>query len=302
MKLALGTVQFGLSYGISNTVGKVSEIEATKILSSLQAHNVDLLDTAQAYGSSEVVLGNFFSEYSSDNLRIVTKTLPLRLPRITTKDVDSVKLALSQSLKKLHKKSVYACLVHHSGDIMVPGGDALFQELHIWKALGLLQKVGVSVYSPEELETVFELYGSHAPIPFDCIQIPSNVLDQRFLGTRLLNDLRKKGVEIHVRSAFLQGLLLMDLEKIPDYFLSIHAHLLAYRSFLNKHTLAPIDAALGYLEQSKEVDYVIAGVSSYEEFRQITDTFNKLKFLPQLDYKEFAIQDERILNPSLWKP
>jgi len=260
MKLALGTAQFGMNYGISNSIGKINFAEAKEILALCRAEHISTIDTAQVYGESETMLGNSGLE----NFDIVTKIA-------YKNNCDSIEI----SLERLKLSHIYAALLHDENEI----SEKNYAKLENYKSQGLVQKIGVSVYSPVKLEMIMKDY------KIDIVQLPLNILDQRFLP--LLPKLKEKGIEVHIRSVFLQGLLLM--ENIPDYFNSI-------KHILNKMPKDKLGFCLHFVKNIEEVDKIVIGVTSKNELRQIVCAYNKKTF----DYSEYMIDDEKIVNPSIW--
>lgn len=290
MKLGLGTVQFGLDYGISNTSGRTPLEEVQAILGMAQALGMQILDTAAAYGTSEEVLGQALRPDHA--FSIVTKTPRIGKPVLSGEDVQGVIRSFHDSLHKLRAERVYGLLVHHCPDVLAKNGAGLMQALQDLKAKGLVEKIGVSVYTGLQIDQVLEQY------EIDLIQVPLNVLDQRLLQGGHLQKLKARGVEIHVRSAFLQGLLLM--EELPARFDSVRAHLAAYRSALLQQGMSPLQGALAFLDALPEVDHVIVGVNTGEQLREIGDAAQSPASVG-LDFGRFAWYDEGILDPSRWK-
>ena len=170
MKLGLGTVQFGLPYGISNKTGQVALDEIGKILQLAATSGMQIVDTAAGYGDSENVLGRSLAP--AHDFLIVTKTLPLRAEKVRREDVAKAEAVFEDSLRQLGQSSVYGLLVHHSADLLNPGGDRLYAALRRWKEEGRVKKIGVSVYAREEVDRLFDRYA------FDLVQLPLNVFDQ----------------------------------------------------------------------------------------------------------------------------
>ncbi len=258
-KLALGTVQFGMNYGISNTRGQVPAVEIEKILTFCKIHNINTLDTAQGYGESEAVLGR----YDLSSFKIVTKL--------------SGDAELEDSLCKLNISSIDALLFHREDEI----NDKTWQKFEDWKRQKLVHKIGVSVYSPKQLSRIIQSY------PIDIVQLPLNILDQRFIP--LLPELKNKKIEVHSRSVFLQGLLLMT--DYPAQFDSI------------KHILQGIPHpkllyALHFLLSLKQVDKLVVGVTCLHDLEEIYKAATSP--CPSVDYSIFSVHDEKIINPSLW--
>jgi len=201
-KLALGGVQFGIDYGIANTKGQVQIEEVQSILNYAKKNGVNILDTASGYGDSEEVLG----KVGVDNFQIITKTTSIK------QGVNGVVRIFYQSLKNLKQKKAYGLLIHDIGEIEHKQFDTLLIELARLKRQGLVKKIGVSVYNSQQIDYVLDNFS------IDLIQLPINILDQRLINDESLVKLKKHNVEIHARSALLQGLLLMSINTIPYWF------------------------------------------------------------------------------------
>ena len=291
MKIALGTVQFGVNYGISNKAGKTSQAEVGAILAAAEKYGVSVIDTATLYGDSEAVLGQTLPPNSSFD--IVTKTSQFAKQILDEADAQHLEDTFHSSLSKLGRSSVYGLLVHRAEDLLLPGGELLVDRLLKLKKNGLVSKVGVSVYSGSQIDQVMERF------QIDLIQLPINVLDQRLLQSGHLQKLKSVGVEIHARSTFLQGLLLMELQNVPKYFDVIRKNLESYHLFIRARGLTPIQAALGFVLGLQEIDQVICGVNNAQQLREICEAAQVE--VDSNELAEFALADESIVNPSLWQ-
>lgn len=270
MKLALGTVQFGLDYGISNKGGQTSLEEVKKILAIAKQNNILTLDTANAYGNSEEVLGQF----ADSDFEIITK---IQMP------IDFVK-----SLKNLKRKNIYG-LMFHNVDILIQNPE-YWQALKIYKNENKVKKIGVSVYNKEQIDYVIANY------QIDIIQLPINVLDQKLIKSGCLKRLKDNGIEIHARSVFLQGLLLMD--NIPTYFNPIKTVLNDYFEFLKTNNLSKQEGALGFAKNLTEIDKIVIGVNSSQQLQENINAYNREV---DMDFTRFSIENESFLNPSMWE-
>lgn len=290
MNLGLGTVQFGLPYGISNKSGQVAAAEVGKILHLAASSGIQLLDTAAGYGNSETVLGASLA--STHNFSIVTKTLPLKTDKVRPEDVERAETAFYNSLHHLRQSSVYGLLVHHPADLLSTGGERLYASLQRWKCEGQARKIGVSVYDKDEVDRLFGQYA------FDLVQLPLNVFDQRLVQDGTLRRLHEAGVEIHVRSAFLQGLLLMQSVALPPYFVNLKLHHEAYLEALAEAGVSPLAGALGYFHHLPEVSTVLVGV---ETSVQLQECLVATRDAPPLDFASFAVNDPLMLDPRVWR-
>ncbi|NVI80399.1 aldo/keto reductase [Janthinobacterium sp. BJB401] len=294
MKIGLGAVQFGLDYGIANTAGKVSEGEVAAILAAAAQLQLTLIDTAALYGDSEAVLGRAMSPAAPFD--IVTKTPQFAGSAVGEAEAQQLEDSLHASLRMLQRPSVYGLLVHRVDDLLLPGGEALMARMALLKQQGLVSKIGVSVYTGQQIDAVL------ARFPIDLIQLPINVLDQRLLHSGHLRKLKQAGVEIHARSAFLQGLLLMAPHELPAHFDGVREHLAAYHRFIAGQGLTPLQAALGFVTGLDEIDHVVCGVNSSVQLQEIcTAAGHPGAGAARAGYDAFAINDEAIVNPALWQ-
>lgn len=292
MKIGIGTTQFGMNYGISNCVGKTDKAEVKHILCLAQENGVKVLDTAQSYGDSEEILGGVLRE--NDEFSIITKISALNVNCICIEQIDLVKKKFYRSLDRLSKNRVYGLMVHHAPDLLLPGGERLVAMMEDLRAQGFVDRIGVSVYGPEIASELFSKYGG-----LDLIQLPLNVFDQRFIRGNILKELKARGVEIHVRSAFLQGLLLMSPLEMSPYFEAIKEKIWAYHNFLKSLNVSPLQAALGLCQSVEEADVVLVGVNDHIQLKEIISV-SDIRLDPD-DFVDFFVSDEAYINPSRWK-
>ena len=278
-KLALGTVQFGLDYGITNQSGQVTIKEVKGILDFSKENGIDVLDTASGYGNSEKVLG----EVGVDNYQIITKTISLK------NGFDKVIDGFYQSLDDLSQKQVEGLLIHNIQDIENKQFSALFNKLNELKQQGLIKKIGFSTYTPEQVNFLLENFD------FNIIQVPFNVFDTRLIQSGQLQALKSKGVEIHARSVFLQGVLL-DFDNLSDYFLTWKAQFTEYQAMVKNSGLSLLEYALNFVLSVQEIDRVLVGVNNEQQLREIVLSLKGLDAL-----EDYFINDMNLLNPSLWK-
>ena len=290
-KLGLGTVQFGLDYGIANKDGQVSLGMAKAIMQSANDHGLTVIDTAAAYGSSEEVLGLCFDEVFPDDFSIFTKTKPLRLPEIRAEHIDDVEATFANSLQKMQPGHVTGVLVHHAEDLLVPGGEHLYSQLQDWKSTGKINKIGVSVYDAHQLDQLFSRY------EFDVVQLPVNVFDQRLIRDGSLQMLADRGVEVHARSLLLQGVLLMKPDELPWYLQKLQAPLTRLRHFSAELGMSPLSFALGFAKFTKEISVALVGVTSVGHLQECISAYGDAK---QFDYSEFAVSEIELLDPRQW--
>jgi len=292
-KIALGTVQFGQAYGISNQKGQPGDQEVRDILNLATRHGIDLLDTAPAYGESEDVLGRVLEH--TDNFKIVTKTLALRSLDLSDSTYSSILKTFEHSLKRMKVEHTYGLIVHLAEDILGPSGDQVWKALEHLKADGSVRRIGVSCYTTDELKTIMGRY------PINLVQIPFNVFDQNLLRDGLIEDLMKSDIEVHSRSTFLQGLALMDPDHLPDGFLRAEPAVRALHQLAKSGAVSPLELALGFVNATNGIDRMVIGVTTQEELQEVIDGLSRS--LPaELDTGSLAVDDEVIISPAMWPP
>ena len=285
-KLALGTVQFGTDYGINSGV-KVQPDEVSRIINYSRNNGINLLDTAQLYGSSEKVLG----DSNTQDFNVVTKTRGFDKEDINESIANFVISDLNQSLRLLKRNSIYALLVHHGEDLLRPGGELIFNKLQILKNKGLVSKIGVSAYIDNQLINIIDSFD------IDIIQLPMNILDRRLIDNGLLNKIYSKGIEIHTRSIFLQGLLLMDPKKRPKMFDKWSRLWKIWDEWLFDNKLSALEATLRYMISLPEISRVLVGVDNKDQLQNIIKALEgNIPTIP----KELSTNDPDLLNPGNW--
>jgi aryl-alcohol dehydrogenase-like predicted oxidoreductase len=282
VKLGIGTAQFGMDYGVSNTQGITPAQEVSKILSYANLMNIHYIDTAPAYQQSECILGQQLPV--SHKFCLISKCAG-----------ESYPASLTASLQRLQQEKIYGLLLHQVQEILSESGQEKFAELTQCKTLGLVEKIGVSVYTPQQVETVLANY------PIDIIQVPINLFDQRLLNLDLLKRLKKQQIEIHARSIFLQGLLLMENSKVPAYFQPWVSMLKKYQEFLREQNCSPLVACLNFIKSLGLIDVAIVGVNNLLQLQQIHAAYQQVDQTDYFDYSAFAVNDEGLLDPTQWK-
>ncbi len=282
MKLALGTVQFGMDYGISNTKGQVSVEEVEKILITAASHGIDLLDTGSVYGSSETVIGELLAK-NQLKFKLVDK-----VPDLESYDY-SISEALKHSLARLKMDKIDGLMLHNSADLT----EQSYAELSALKQQGLVDKIGISVY---HTKPTFELEDR---FPLDLVQLPMNLFDQRFFATGCIEWLKGKGVEVHARSIFLQGLLLMPFGELPPYFHPYKPLFDKLDSLCKKSGLSRLAAALTIAHRHDEVDRLVFGVCSEAQLIEVLEAYEQAGKVT-FDASELSCHEEGLISPFLW--
>jgi len=279
MKVALGTVQFGLDYGVTNQDGQVTIEEVKSILDFAKFNGIDTLDTASRYGDSEQVLG----DAGVDGYQIVTKTVSLK------SDVNRVIKGFYQSLENLNQKAVDGLLIHDINEVNDKEFNGLFERLDELKQQGLVNKIGFSTYVPEQVDFLLENFD------FDIIQLPFNVFDNRLIQGGQLKALKDRNIEVHARSVFLQGVLL-NFDSLSGYFSIWKEQFDTYQAMVSDRGLSLLEYALNFVLNIKEIDKVLVGVNREDQLKEIVQSVHSQK-----DISAYPINDINLLNPSLWK-
>lgn len=288
-KIGLGTVQWGLTYGISNHLGQTKQEEVSRILAYAKAVGIKVIDTARSYGESEQVLG----KHDLAEFKIITK-----IPSLKAQYVDhalvgaSLEESFLESLHALGVERVQGLLVHDCNDLFTQFGETIITSLQKLKSLGKVGKIGVSIYNSNQILKVLELFKP------DIVQLPFNVFDQRLLHDGTLSVIRNIGIEIHARSIFLQGLLLMKADEIPSYFRPWGAQLKAWNDLCIDLGEQPQHIALDFAASNSLIDQVIIGVENLSQLVELASF--KVCSHDVSSLSICSVSDEKLLNPSLW--
>ena len=273
-KLVLGTVQFGCSYGI-NSAGRPDFGEVSGILDLARGAGITTLDTSSAYGEAEQVLGNA----GTDGFRIVSKY---------PAGGGDVSGAFKGSLLRLGTESLYGYLLHHFH--VWRESPKIWDEFRRLRDAGQVERIGFSLYSPDELDMLLE-----AGVDFDLLQFPRNLLDRSF--DPYLRDLKALGVEIHVRSTFLQGLFFMDRNSLPEKLQPLRLALEQIDTEASENCVSVSALALAFNLLNPLVDGVLVGVDNKAQLQADIDDCDADCWF---DF-DIEVSDRALLNPVNWK-
>lgn len=292
-RICLGTAQFGLDYGVSNKHGKINACDVGNILKRSQKHGVHWLDTAADYGTCEEALAAHKDELRK--FKIATKSLKYDpIEARPFQEIENLyRSALLQSCKKLHREHADIYYLRSPEEMLNIYGERVIEFIARLKDDGIIKKIGISVYDQNQIEKILQHFTP------DIIQVPCNVLDQRLIKSGTLKDLKKMGIEIFARSAFMQGLILMQPSKTPKYFEPIRQHLKLFHHECRSHGITPIQAALSFILSQEHIDRIILGVSSLDEWEEILNIISK-PMNTDLDWTSIRLDNEDYLNPAKW--
>lgn len=294
MELCLGTVQFGMDYGILNT--KKPPVEnSIKCLDYATQNGVRAIDTATAYGDAEEIVGQFLSKHTiaRDNLWISTKFKPNTLDDVKPELYKNViRDNICNSLKKLHTDYVDTYYLHSARYAF---DDSILEALYEVKKEGLACDVGVSIYEPEEADACFKSKY------VDIIQLPYSIFDHRMKKSGIFD--RGDRCQIDTRSAFIQGLIIMDEDNIPTFLANAKPIIRKIDIVCKETGLSRVELAMAYVKREKTISHLVFGVDSLEQLKKDINFFDSdvdEELLKQLEM-EFDNIEAEIVMPSLWK-
>lgn len=285
-KLVLGSANFGLEYGLANKTGKISQSELIKILSFSENAGIRYIDTAQAYGDSESRIG---SMCGNGRFKMITK-IGVDLDKSFVKN--NVRGLVQKSCEVLKEVRLYAILLHRPEVLLGDHGKTIIRELSALKEKNIISKIGVSIYSPEILGAISKLF------KLDIVQTPFNIFDQKILSSGWSDKLKAGGVEIHTRSIFLQGLLLIKRSKLRPYFSRNWPDLFdSWYNFLKDNNAEALNVALNFALEQDWIDKVVVGVDNVSQLRALIEAE---KFPSSFNSPQLCCDDPNLINPSKW--
>ncbi|WP_332697661.1 aldo/keto reductase [Halalkalibacter lacteus] len=301
-KLMLGTAQLGQNYGISNMFGKRHKKDALEILRYGISMGINMIDTAPSYGQSEHLIGEFLQQYKTEDINL--PSIVTKIPRVMLQEHSMpdeiymyVKNSLQSSMSKLKVQSIDVVLLHDPEDMITFNGE-IVKSLLLLKEQGFVKKIGVSVYQPEEVRR-FLSAGC-----FDVIQVPINVFDHRLITSGLLNELKNRKIEVYARSVYLQGLLFLNINQLPNQLEVAKEPLKKLYGLATATNLNPAKLSMLFVRDLPEIDRIVIGCDTKT---QLEDNINLITS-PKLEedivkeiYHLFNSMPEKIINPSLWK-
>ena len=280
-KIGLGSVQWGLEYGISNKNGIPTDAELDAIVRLATQNDIDLFDTASQYGNAEARLGN----YTTKNSRVVSK--------FSSVNHSSLENEIKGSLKRLNVEKLYGYLFHSPKGLI--NAPLLWDQMQNLKVKGKVKKIGYSLYSPEELELLLDKNW----IP-DIVQLPYSLLDRKF--EPYFEQLKSLGTEIHIRSVFLQGLYFKSTETLSPTFNDLKNALKELKEIATEFSLTIVELALNFVLKNENIDYAVIGVEQSNQLKEIISA-SKIDFPKSIEERvnALSIENPTLLNPSNWK-
>ena len=281
-----------MRYGIANKIGQPDFLSVQSIVAEVWESGVREFDTAQAYGESERVLGKVLR---SLGIAREAKVISKLHPAIDHQDSNALNLALQQTLARLGLAKLYGLMLH-TEDFLDIWETGLKDTLDKFIEQGLVERIGVSVYSPQKAARALRTNG------ISLVQLPSNLLDRRFEKAGVFHEAKSFGKEIYVRSVFLQGLLLMNASDLPASMRFANTVAKRLINFANETGFSLKQLALGYVRSAYPEQKVLLGCETLEQVRENLEIWSKETPRDIVDRVRREFQDipEKVLNPSLW--
>lgn len=275
-QLILGTAQFGLDYGATNKYGRPDNLAAKQLLEISKRNKITTLDTAEAYGDSETRLGNMGA---TNDFKIITK---FKLKATGPK-------SLSQHFHRLRVSKLQGLIFHDANEVHSSKAPVWIDALREMRENKTVELIGISAYTLQEIESAFAVFPD-----IELIQIPSNIVDMSTLESPLISEMVRNGVKVHVRSIFLQGVLLESESKLNGQFKAFKSVVGQVSNYASENSVSKLEVLLKPIQNHPNVDGVVIGTSSSEELMQIISAWrsdSKIEYYP-----------EHTLHPNLLDP
>ena len=284
-KIILGSANFDQIYGIKKNFIKKSEIK--KLFDLALKNKIKTIDTSPLYNKSEKIIGLL----NNNRFKIISK-IPKPPKNIKRENIKKwLKQNVMISLKNLKIKKFECLLLHNANSLLCKNGDEIYKGIRNMKISGFTNKIGVSIYDFNVLDKILKKF------KFNLIQAPFNILDQRLVKEGWLKKLKKRKIEVHVRSIFLQGILLLKHNQFPKKLKKLNKKLMIWKNWLEKNKFSSLQVCLSFVLNQNQLDGVVVGYNSASQLNQIL----KLKkihnnfTLPNLN-----IKDKKLIDPRKW--
>ena len=290
-QLCLGTAQFGLDYGITNTKGKIEKNQVNLIIERAINKKIKFFDTASSYGESQKIIGN---KLKNHNVNIISKFKSLSKSFIKNEDIELQELEFKKSLKRLKTSRLDSFLLHNPSDLKKGNSHLLINWLKNLKERGLIKRFGISIYDEKDLEEV-------SLKDLEVIQMPISIYDQRLLKKDFIKKLQDNNISIHVRSIFLQGLLLQKSEDWPKSiekkFIQHHQN---YEKEVYKQNLTLLDSSISFIKNLEFPELILFGITNISELNAFLKSWESEEIKKNLNYSLYNWSDKNDIDPRTW--
>ena len=291
--LFLGTAQFGLPYGITNAAGQVETSEVRALLEAAASAGLTFLDTAQAYGDAETVLGQTLPP--NHGFKLISKLHPQSQSSFTAEDCMTWEQGFENSLLRLGQSCLDALLLHSAGDLHKPGGEHLRHWLISLRERKLVRRLGISIYDSCDLDGVPQEL-------LDLVQLPLSLYDQRLLADGTIAQLRAQGCSVHARSLYLQGLLVSPLANWPRWVnRSACRHHARLEELAATRGYTLVECALSFARAQEHLEAVVVGLCSRQELHQLLNAWDSSSSpWHGREWNQWSLKDPHVIDPRRW--
>ena len=284
-KIILGSANYEQAYGVKRNIIKKYEIR--KLFKFAFRNKIKTIDTSPLYNKSEKIIGSL----NNNRFKIISK-IPKTPRNIKKKNIKKwLKHNAKDSLKNLKIKK-FDCLLLHNADILLSkNGDEIYKSLKNMKEISMTRKIGISIYDFNQLNKILKRF------KFDLIQAPLNILDQRLIQTGWLKELKKRKIEVHARSIFLQGILLLKHNQLPKKLIKLSKKLMVWENWLKKNKFNSLQVCLSFVLNQRQLDGIVVGYNNTNQLNQIL----KLKQIKNnFSLPNLNIKDKKLIDPREW--
>lgn len=286
-KIIIGTANFNLKYGINDFKFKKKELKFV-LFKNLLKKKIDYFDTSFNYN----LTNNFLKNFKFENSKIITK-FSLPKTKIDTYLKNFEKKIIEQRI--IYKISSFeAILFHNVLDLKSMYSEKILKILFELKKKGIVKKIGVSIYSPDDLKVVFSKFNP------DIVQAPINIFDQRLLKSKWLKVIKKNKILIQARSIFLQGSLVKDLSRSNRINMNIKMinKIKKFHNWCNKKKISRVEACVIFIKNINFIDHIVVGIDSNKDLNEILKALNKRR---KINVEQFSTLNQNLIDPRKWK-
>ena len=284
-KIILGSANFDQIYGIKKNFIKKSEIK--KLFDLALKNKIKTIDTSPLYNKSEKIIGLL----NNNRFKIISK-IPKPPKNIKRENIKKwLKQKVMISLKNLKIKKFEGLLLHNANSLLYKNGDEIYKGIRNMKINGFTSKIGVSIYDFNVLDKILKKF------KFNLIQAPFNILDQRLVEKGWLKKLKKRKIEVHARSIFLQGILLLKHNQLPKKLIKLSKKFVMWENWLKKNKFSSLQVCLSFVLNQRQLDGIVVGYNNTNQLNQIL----KLKQIKNnFSLPNLNIKDKKLIDPREW--
>lgn len=294
MQLSIGTAQLGTDYGVTNKDGKVKEEEAYRLLRAAREQSINYIDTAQGYGDAEKVIGASMSKMESC-FRVTSKKSTDPEGMNTMERRDRWNRDIEKSLNDLGIDRLDSFMLHNVQELKGDYGQTLIDWLKGIKEKGFTRKIGVSIYDESDLQDLDLKW-------VDIIQAPISLYDQRLIESGCLRNLKERGIEIHARSIFLQGILLESANLWPDWLgIEAKARHSELENYCEARGISLQEICVAFIRSIVEVDVAVFGICSVLQLDELMSAWSNAERISFVRFDAWRSRLPHVVDPRKWQ-